>query len=83
MQQCEQLGLVLYNFHCGSTKGKCTETEALERVAESINWAHQHTNHVCAVIEMTAGAGDNIGYKFEHVRDIIAKVRKECFVVEM
>lgn len=38
MQRCEELGLVLYNFHPGSHLKEITEDECLDTIAESINY---------------------------------------------
>ena len=74
MQRCEQLGLKLLNFHPGSYLKKISEQASLDLVAESINIALQQTSNVIAVIENTAGQGTNLGYSFEHLAHIIAKV---------
>ncbi|MFU8819626.1 MAG: deoxyribonuclease IV [Desulfurivibrio sp.] len=72
MRRCEQLGLVMLNFHPGSHLQKIDEEECLERVADSINWALARSRGVTAVIENTAGQGSNVGYRFEHLAAIIA-----------
>ena len=74
MQRCEQLGLKLLNFHPGSSLKKISEEECLERIAESINLTLEQTEGVCAVIENTAGQGSNMGYSFEQLAYIIARV---------
>ena len=80
MQRCEQLGLQFLNFHPGSHLGKISEKESLKRVAESINLALSKTKNVTAVIENTAGQGNNIGFKFEHLAEIIANVNDKSRV---
>lgn len=80
MQRCEELGLVKLNFHPGSHLGKITESECLTRIAESINWALSKTQTVTAVIENTAGQGSNVGYRFEHLAEIIAQVEDKSRV---
>ena len=80
MQRCEQLGLKLLNFHPGSHLKKISEEESLERVAESINLALDETQNVIAVIETTAGQGTNLGYRFEHLADIIKQVEDKTRV---
>ncbi|WP_413692060.1 deoxyribonuclease IV [Psychromonas sp. KJ10-2] len=74
MQRCEQLGLSLLNFHPGSHLKKIAEADCLKRIAESINIALQQTTHVSAIIENTAGQGTNLGYRFEHLAEIIEQV---------
>lgn len=72
--RCNDLGLVLFNFHPGSHLYKITEDSCLEIIATSINLALQNTKNVTLVIENTAGQGSNIGYSFEHLANIISKI---------
>ncbi|PSW04228.1 deoxyribonuclease IV [Photobacterium lipolyticum] len=74
MQRCNQLGLTLLNFHPGSHLKKISEHDCLSLIAESINLAHQQVPDVVAVIENTAGQGSNLGWRFEHLAEIIAQV---------
>lgn len=74
MQRCEQLGLTLLNFHPGSHLNTISESDCLKRIAESVNEALAHTQGVSAVIENTAGQGTNLGWRFEHLAEIIAQV---------
>lgn len=74
LQRCEQLGIRLLNFHPGSHLKKISETDCLEIIAESVNIALDQTVGVKAVIENTAGQGTNMGYTFEHLREIIDRV---------
>lgn len=78
--RCQQLGLVLLNFHPGSHLGEISETECLERIAGAINKALAETDSVTAVIENTAGQGTNVGYSFEQVAAIIAGVKDKSRV---
>ncbi|EGC30336.1 hypothetical protein DICPUDRAFT_41583 [Dictyostelium purpureum] len=80
MNNCEKLGISLYNFHPGSHLNIITEEESIKIIAESINIAHRQTKNVIAVIECTAGQGSNLGYKFEHLRDIIEMVEDKSRV---
>lgn len=80
MQRCEQLGLDRLNFHPGSHLNQFSEEECLVRIADSINWALDQTEGVCAVIENTAGQGSNMGYKLEHLAYIIDKVEDKSRV---
>ena len=74
LQRCEQLGLDRLNFHPGSHLKQISEDECLSKISESINIALDKTSGVSAVIENTAGQGSNLGYKFEHLAQIIDKV---------
>jgi apurinic endonuclease APN1 len=86
MKRCALLGITMLNFHPGSTLGEITEDECCEKVAESLNWLHQQTDptldlsQVVTVMECTAGQGNNIGYKWEHLKLIIDKVNDKSRV---
>lgn len=80
MKRCEQLGLCYLNFHPGSHLKKISEAESLAIVAESINHALSVTQGVTAVIENTAGQGTNLGWKFEHLAEIIRQVEDKSRV---
>ncbi|MEM6160833.1 deoxyribonuclease IV [Erwinia sp. P6884] len=69
--RCQQLGLSLLNFHPGSHLNKIDETACLKRIAESVNIVLDKTEGVTAVIENTAGQGSNLGFRFEHLAEII------------
>lgn len=74
MERANQLGLKLLNFHPGSHLNKISEQDCLARIAESINIAVSKVPNVVAVIENTAGQGSNLGYRFEHLAEIIEQV---------
>jgi deoxyribonuclease-4 len=74
LQRCQQLGLIYLNFHPGSHLKQLDESDCLSRIAESINLALQQTAGVTAVIENTAGQGSNLGYRFEHLAQLIEEV---------
>jgi len=95
IRRCEQLGLVLLNFHPGSHLVKVgkrdpeyadkiieAELQCLDVIAESLNVAIEATKgmNVKLVIENTAGQGTNLGYKFEHLGHIISKVEEKSRV---
>jgi len=89
LHRCEQLGLVLLNFHPGSHLVKVpkkdpkyhdkimeAELNCLDIIGDSLNMAIEATKgmNVKLVIENTAGQGTNLGYKFEHLAHIINRV---------
>ena len=80
MQRCQQLGLKYLNFHPGSHLKKISETKSLSHIAESINMALEKSRFVTAVIENTAGQGSNLGYRFEHLAEIIDQVEDKSRV---
>lgn len=74
MERVATLGLDRLNFHPGSHMRELSEDSALDLVAESINFALERTEGVCAVIENMAGQGTNLGYTFAQLARIIAGV---------
>lgn len=77
MERCHLLGIPYLNMHPGSHVQKSTEDECLDKIADSINKAHDKIKDVTIVIENTAGQGSNVGYKFEHLAHIIDKVENK------
>jgi deoxyribonuclease-4 len=77
LQRCELLGIKLLNFHPGSHLKKISEQDCLSRIAESINIALDETAFVTAVIENTAGQGTNMGFRFEHLAEIVSQVEQK------
>ena len=77
LDRCEMLGVEYLNFHPGSHLG-AGEEEGIKRIAESLNLIHEQTASysVKSVIETTAGQGTAIGYRFEHLRQIIDLVEQ-------
>lgn len=75
LERCDQLGIPYLNFHPGAHGGQ-GEEEGLKIIAESINIALEKTQnlHVSTMLENTAGQGTSLGYRFEHLRDIIDRV---------
>ncbi len=61
-------------FHPG-TAIEATEIEAIELIAEALDLAIEKSNNsnTKLLLETTAGQKHSIGYKFEHLRDIIDK----------
>ena len=80
MERANQLGLKLLNFHPGSHLNKISEQDCLARIAESINIAVSKVPNVIAVIENTAGQDSNLGYRFEHLAEIIEQVEDKSRV---
>ena len=80
VQRVEQLGLKLLNFHPGSHLKEISEDESLSFVAEALNRTIDKTTSAVLVIENTAGQGSNLGYKFEHLAQIIAQIEDKSRV---
>ncbi len=77
INNCEKLGIEYLNFHPGSHVGQ-GEKKGIDKIIESLNIAHTETkdSNVQLMLETTAGQGTALGYTFEQLADIIAKV--EC-----
>ena len=80
MARCQSLGLDRLNFHPGSHLNQIGVDECLRRIAESINLALDVTEGVTAVLENTAGQGSNLGFRFEHLAQIISLVEDKSRV---
>jgi len=75
LRRCAALGVNVLNMHPGSaTDGD--EVAGLARCADAFLEAYLRAGDpaVETVIETTAGQGKNLGYSFEHIRDLLARV---------
>ncbi|MGE0679968.1 MAG: deoxyribonuclease IV [Candidatus Binatia bacterium] len=88
MERCEALGIAYLIAHPGAHVG-AGEAVGIKTVAKSIDEMHK----ACAgfttrlALEITAGQGSNLGYRFEHVRQIIDAAKaperlRVCFDTE-
>ena len=75
VNRCYLLGLKYLNFHPGSHLRKVSEKECLKIIADSINEILERTKEVILILENTAGQGSNVGYRFEHLAEIIDMVK--------
>ena len=80
VQRCELLGLDKLNFHPGSHLKEISEDACLARISEAMNRTLDQTSGVSLVLENTAGQGSNLGWKFEHLAQIIEKVEDKSRV---
>ncbi|MEK6726860.1 MAG: deoxyribonuclease IV [Deltaproteobacteria bacterium] len=78
MERAEALGLPYIIMHPGAHVGS-GEDAGLARIAESINFLFERTKgyKVNLLLETTAGQGSVLGHRFEHIRDIMDKVKDE------
>jgi deoxyribonuclease-4 len=74
--RCRQTGIRWLVTHPGSHNGT-GEDAGIKRVAQAMDIIHDRIGDcgVTTLLEMTAGQGTNLGYRFEHLRDIIAATR--------
>ncbi len=78
LNRCRLLGIPYFVFHPGSHVGQGEQT-GLEIIAESLNMLHERTKgyRVKSVVEVTAGQGSNLGYRFEQIRKLIDMVENK------
>ncbi len=83
VERAETLNVPYLNFHPGSHLGK-GEDWGLKKIAESLNKIIDKFPDMTTklLLENTAGQGTNLGYRFEHLREIIDMIdRKEVMGV--
>jgi len=76
LERCEQLRLPYLVMHPGAHMG-AGEEAGLKRVANALDLLRGQTAgfHVQVLLETTAGQGTNLGYRFEHLAQIIGLVQ--------
>ncbi|HHT20916.1 MAG TPA: deoxyribonuclease IV [Tissierellia bacterium] len=67
---------VLYNFHPGSHVGQ-GEDKGIELIIELLNDIITDETPGTLLLEGMSGKGSEIGYRFEHLRDIIQGVKRQ------
>lgn len=70
-RRVETLGLTLLNFHPGSGLGEISEEESMHLIASAVVSVLEQTTTAKLVLEATAGQGAHVGYRFEHLAQII------------
>ena len=78
LHRAELLALPYLVIHPGSHLGS-GEKEGIKKIADSINWLYQRTidYNVKICLETTAGQGSSIGFRFEHLAEIIELVQDQ------
>ena len=78
LDRCDACGVEYVVFHPGSHM-KTDEKECLSRISESLNYCldKRPDGEVTVLIENTAGQGTNVGFRFEHLIEIIEGVEKK------
>lgn len=76
LTRCHQMGIDKLVTHPGSHNGS-GESAGIKRVAQALDIIHERAelSDVTVLLEITAGQGTNLGYRFEHLADIIAGVK--------
>jgi deoxyribonuclease IV len=75
LQRCELLGIPYLVVHPGAHMG-AGEAQGLKRVAAAINRVHREAAdlHAAIALEVTAGQGTALAYKFEHCAMVLEQV---------
>jgi len=88
LERCEQLGVPILIAHPGAHVG-AGEEAGIKKIAQAIDEAHAACPgyRVRIALEITAGQGSNLGYKFEQMGQIIDSVKDNgrlrlCFDTE-
>ncbi len=75
IKRADMLGTEYFVTHIGSHKGK-GEEYGISRFSTGMNEAIEKAKpHLTILLENTAGSGDWLGYKFEHLKAIIDKIK--------
>jgi deoxyribonuclease-4 len=74
--RCDRLGIPLVVVHPGAHMG-AGERAGLRAIARSLDEVHARTRgaRVRVLLEVTAGQGSCLGHRFEHLAEILEKVR--------
>jgi deoxyribonuclease-4 len=75
LTRCQQLGVPLLVMHPGSTVDDRSDADALSQVAAEVNIVYAERGDewpdVTLLFENTAGQGSNLGWRHEHLRDLM------------
>ncbi len=77
LERAEALGIRWVNIHPGSHRG-AGEKVGLAHCAQSLSWVLKQTAGLRAgiLIETTAGQGDSVGHRLEHIAFLLSEVKK-------
>lgn len=77
LRRCQSLGIPNLVIHPGAHMG-AGEQRGLERVVRSLDRVHESLPDLSVVtcLEVTAGQGTSLGWRFEHLRHIIDRVQQ-------
>ncbi len=77
LTRANMIGVEHFVFHPGSHGGQGEEL-GIANIATALDWIHDKTPDFTTktVLEITAGQGSAVGHRFEHLEQIIAKVKK-------
>lgn len=77
IKSADEIGADYFVTHLGSHRGK-GDRFGINRFAKALNTALAKVKpELMILLEATAGSGDSLGYRFEHLRDIIKRITKK------
>jgi len=77
IERADALGAEYFVTHLGSHRGR-GEEYGIKRFSDGLNTAIEKTRpKTMILLETTSGSGDSLGYKFEHIKEIIANVKSK------
>jgi deoxyribonuclease-4 len=76
LQRAERLGIPYVVAHPGAFTTS-SESKGIKRIARALDEVHKQTRALAArcLLETTAGQGSNLGWRFEHLAEIIAAAK--------
>lgn len=75
LERCETLGAQFLIVHIGSASN---HNQGIQQMAKGINYAFKKTpNKVMLLLENTPGSGNELGAKFEQIKDIIKEINEQ------
>lgn len=79
LERCQQLGVGALVFHPGAPGANADEEWGIAKIAEGLDRLFDdhgaRFEDVVLLLENTAGQGSNLGWRFEHLRDIFDAAR--------
>ncbi len=78
VERAALLGIPAVVLHPGSTKGKQSDEQGIANIVAALDHVHKSTktSGVMTLLENTAGQGQNLGWRFEHLAAIRAQVKQ-------
>lgn len=77
LKRADMLGAEYFVTHLGSHVGS-GEKAGIKRFADSLNKILKLAKPKCTILlENTAGSGNHLGYKFDHIKKILARVKNK------
>lgn len=73
LKRCEQLDIEYLILHPGASLDS-TEEECIQKISQNLNLAFENVpGKSMIILEQTAGQGTNVGYKIDHIKEILER----------